>query len=166
MVVFFLQRAYFCRLLVCKWSNSFSGLAEWERTVVNIFLQQNKTCCNLHSLSGEFSCSLRSSLRYLNDNDMMFQFQKDTMMIKRIMGQAQKYPYMLRLSVSIHGTSVNVPKPMKLQRAQCAASWREMFCLSDGGSARRQVLASKEARRSASRQVLDHQLSFFEIVLS
>ena len=154
MVVFFLQRAYFCRLLVCKWSNSFSGLAEWERTVVNIFLQQNKTCCNLHSLSGEFSCSLRSSLRYLNDNDMMFQFRK------------LQYPYMLRLSVSIHGTSVNVPKPMKLQRAQCAASWREMFCLSDGGSARRQVLASKEARRSASRQVLDHQLSFFEIVLS
>ena len=110
---FFLQRAYFCRLLVCKWSNSFSGLAEWERTVVNIFLQQNKTCCNLHSLSGEFSCSLKSSLRYLNDNDMMFQFQKDTMMIKKKNYGAGSESYnihMLRLSVSIHGTSVNVPQ--------------------------------------------------------
>ena len=110
MVVFFLQQAYFCRLLVCKWSNSFSGLAEWERTVVNIFLQQNKTCCNLHSLSGEFSCSLRSSLRYLNDNDMMFQFQKDTMMIKNGAGSESYNIHMLRLSVSIHDTSVNVPQ--------------------------------------------------------
>ena len=88
-----------------------SGRGRWS-TFFYIFLQQNKTCCNLHSLSGEFSCSLRSSLRYLNDNDMMFQFQKDTMMIKKNYGAgSESYNiHMLRLSVSIHGTSVNVPQ--------------------------------------------------------
>ena len=51
MVVFFLQRAYFCRLLVCKWSNSFSGLAEWERAVVNIFLHFSTTKQNVLQLA-------------------------------------------------------------------------------------------------------------------
>ena len=86
-----------------------SGRGRWS-TFFYIFLQQNKTCCNLHSLSGEFSCSLRSSLRYLNDNDMMFQFQKDTMMIKNGAGSESYNIHMLRLSVSIHDTSVNVPQ--------------------------------------------------------
>ena len=42
----------------------------------------------------------------------MFQFQKDTMMIKKNYGAgSESYNiHMLRLSVSIHGTSVNVPQ--------------------------------------------------------